>query len=99
MARACKEAGVPRFVFTSSCSFYGAAEDGGECSEQSGPNPQTVYARCKVLVERDVGALADPYFSPVFLRNATAFGASPRMRSTLSSTTWPGSRGLLRRFG
>jgi nucleoside-diphosphate-sugar epimerase len=80
LARACKEAGVPRFVYTSSCSVYGAAEDGGERTEQSAPNPQTAYARCKVLVERDVGALADTSFSPVFLRNATAFGASPRMR-------------------
>jgi nucleoside-diphosphate-sugar epimerase len=80
LARACKEAGVPRFVYTSSCSVYGAAEDGGECGEQSTPRPQTAYARCKVLVERDVGGLADIHFSPVFLRNATAFGASPRMR-------------------
>ena len=80
LARACKEACVPRFVYTSSCSVYGAAEDGGERSKESAPNPQTAYARCKVLVERDVGALADTGFSPVFLRNATAFGASPRMR-------------------
>jgi nucleoside-diphosphate-sugar epimerase len=80
LAQACKEAGVSRFVYTSSCSVYGAADDGGERSELSTPNPQTAYARCKVLVERDVGALADAHFSPVFLRNATAFGASPRMR-------------------
>jgi nucleoside-diphosphate-sugar epimerase len=80
LARVCKEAGVARFVYTSSCSVYGAAEDGGERNEQSAPNPQTAYARCKVLVERDVGALADAHFSPVFLRNATAFGSSPRMR-------------------
>jgi nucleoside-diphosphate-sugar epimerase len=80
LAQACKEAGVPRFVYTSSCSVYGAAEGGGDRDEQSVPNPQTAYAKCKVLVERDVGALADAHFSPVFLRNATAFGASPRMR-------------------
>lgn len=80
LARTCKAAGVPRFVYTSSCSVYGAAEDGGVRDEQSAPNPQTAYARCKVLVERDVGILADDRFSPVFLRNATAFGASPRMR-------------------
>jgi nucleoside-diphosphate-sugar epimerase len=80
LARACKEARVPRLIYTSSCSVYGAAEDGRERTEQSAPNPQTAYARCKVLVERDVGALADTCFSPVFLRNATAFGASPRMR-------------------
>jgi nucleoside-diphosphate-sugar epimerase len=93
LARTCKEAGVPRFIYTSSCSVYGAAEDGGERSEQSAPNPQTAYARCKVLVERDVGALADAHFSPVFLRNATAFGASPRMRfdivlNNLSGFAW-----------
>jgi nucleoside-diphosphate-sugar epimerase len=80
LARTCKEAGVPRFVYTSSCSVYGAADDGTERSEQSAPNPLTSYAKCKVLVERDVGELADAHFSPVFLRNATAFGASPRMR-------------------
>ena len=80
LARTCKEAGVPRFVYTSSCSVYGAAGDGEDRTELSPPNPQTAYARCKVLVERDVGALADAGFSPVFLRNATAFGASPRMR-------------------
>jgi nucleoside-diphosphate-sugar epimerase len=80
LARACKEAGVQRFVYTSSCSVYGAVADDGECNEQSATMPQTAYAKCKVLVERDVGALADEHFSPVFLRNATAFGASPRMR-------------------
>jgi len=80
LAHACKEAGVPRFVYTSSCSVYGAADGDSERTEESAPNPQTAYARCKVLVERDVGALADEHFSPVFLRNATAFGASPRMR-------------------
>jgi nucleoside-diphosphate-sugar epimerase len=80
LAKACKEAGVPRFVYTSSCSVYGAADDGRDRSEESRPNPQTAYARCKVLVEEAVGNLADRQFSPVFLRNATAFGASPRMR-------------------
>lgn len=93
LAQACKAAGVPRFVYTSSCSVYGAAEDDGERNEQSTPNPQTAYARCKVLVERDVGALADAHFSPVFLRNATAFGASPRMRfdivlNNLAALAW-----------
>jgi len=80
LAQVCKEAGVSRFVYTSSCSVYGAAEGSDDRTERSPPNPQTAYARCKLLVERDVGALADPQFSPVFLRNATAFGASPRMR-------------------
>jgi nucleoside-diphosphate-sugar epimerase len=80
LAEVCKAAGVPRFVYTSSCSVYGAAEDAGARTEQSAPNPQTAYARCKVLVENRVSELADAHFSPVFLRNATAFGASPRMR-------------------
>src|ERR1700745_1067430 len=72
--------GASRPAARASRSVYGAADDGGERTEQSAPNPQTTYARCKVLVERDVGALADMHFSPTFLRNATAFGASPRMR-------------------
>ena len=80
LATACKKAGVPRFVYTSSCSVYGAATDGSDRDEKSDTNALTAYAKCKLLVERDVAALADPHFSPVFLRNATAFGASPRMR-------------------
>ncbi len=79
LATAAKEAGVQRFVYTSSCSVYGVAED-DVVTEVSEPNPQTAYARCKVLVERDVSQLADDGFSPVFLRNATAYGPSPRMR-------------------
>jgi nucleoside-diphosphate-sugar epimerase len=79
LARTCKAAGVARFVYTSSCSVYGAGNDDIK-TESSAPNPQTAYARCKVLVEREVQALADTHFTPVFLRNATAYGASPRMR-------------------
>ncbi len=80
LALAAKAAGVPRFVYASSCSVYGLAEDGSARDERSATNPLTAYAKCKVLVERDVGAVADAGFSPVFLRNATAYGASPRMR-------------------
>jgi len=79
LAALAKAAGVRRFVYASSCSVYGAGSDEVR-TERSEPNPQTAYATCKVLVERDVSALADAGFSPVFLRNATAFGASPRMR-------------------
>lgn len=79
LAEAAKQAGVPRFVYTSSCSVYGVGS-GDFMSETSPVNPQTAYAECKVKVERDVGAMADARFAPVFLRNATAFGASPRMR-------------------
>jgi nucleoside-diphosphate-sugar epimerase len=79
LARVAKEAGVSRFVYMSSCSVYGVAT-GVDVTEESPTNPQTAYADCKTLVERDVSAMADDSFSPTFLRNATAFGASPRMR-------------------
>ncbi len=78
LASAAKQAGVSRFVYMSSCSVYGVAD--GTVDETSPVDPQTAYARCKALVERDVTALADDGFSPTFLRNATAFGASPRQR-------------------
>jgi nucleoside-diphosphate-sugar epimerase len=81
-ARKCKAAGVSRFIYASSCSIYGAA--GAEIrSEMSAVDPQTAYARCKVLVEQDLREMADRQFTPVFLRNATAFGASPRQRFDL----------------
>ena len=79
LAELAKSAGATRFVYMSSCSVYGVAE-GADVSERSATNPQTAYARCKALVEQDVGAMADDHFTPTFLRNATAFGASPRMR-------------------
>ena len=78
LAEAAKVAGVTRFVYMSSCSVYGVAD--GTVDESSPVSPQTSYARCKALVERDVAAMATDDFSPTFLRNATAFGASPRMR-------------------
>ena len=79
LASLAKQEGIERFVYTSSCSVYGVS-DAEFVDETSTTNPQTAYARCKVLVEQDVAALADQSFSPVFLRNATAYGASPRMR-------------------
>jgi len=79
LARLARAAGIPRFVYMSSCSVYGVGLDGA-ATEESPVNPQTAYAECKVLVERDVGGMADDDFHPTFLRNATAFGASPRMR-------------------
>ncbi|WP_017316837.1 NAD-dependent epimerase/dehydratase family protein [Mastigocladopsis repens] len=79
LAKLAKEAGVRRFVYMSSCSVYGVATE-GDVTEESAVNPQTAYAECKTLVERDVKPLADDDFSPTFMRNATAFGASPRMR-------------------
>lgn len=74
-----KAAGVKRFVYASSCSVYGLATE-GFVTEESPVNPQTAYAQCKTLVERDVSAMAGPGFSPCYLRNATAYGTSPRMR-------------------
>lgn len=82
LAQLAKEAGVTRFVYTSSCSVYGVAA-GDYVNEESPVNPQTAYAVCKTLVERDVKPMGDDNFSPTFLRNATAFGASPRMRFDL----------------
>jgi nucleoside-diphosphate-sugar epimerase len=79
MARAAKAAGVRRFVYASSCSVYGAGA--GEIkSEISAPNPQTAYAECKPLCEQGLADLSDINFTVTCLRNATAFGASPRMR-------------------
>ena len=77
-----KAAGVERFVYMSSCSVYGVATE-SHVTEDSAVNPQTAYAVCKTLVERDVQPMADDSFSPTFLRNATAFGASPRIRFDL----------------
>ena len=79
LASLAKAAGIRRFVYMSSCSVYGVATE-GDVTEETPVNPQTAYAECKTLVERDLQAMADDSFSPTFLRNATAFGASPRMR-------------------
>ena len=82
LAEAAKKAGVKRFIFSSSCSNYGA---GGQdmLTEESDFNPVTPYGESKVLVERDLSRMADESFSPTYLRNATAFGISPRLRGDL----------------
>jgi nucleoside-diphosphate-sugar epimerase len=82
LAKLAKQAGVTRFIFSSSCSNYGA---GGAdwLNEESAFNPVTPYGVSKVKVEQDVSQLADDNFSPTFLRNATAYGVSPRLRFDL----------------
>jgi len=92
LAKKCKQVGVSRFVYTSSCSVYGVGGDDFK-TEESATDPQTAYAKCKVRVERDVSPLASDQFSPTFLRNATAYGPSPRMRfdivlNNLSGLAW-----------
>lgn len=82
LARLAREAGVPRFVYSSSCSSYGAAGD-GLVNETAALRPVTAYAISKVRAEHDIAALADDRFSPTFLRNATAYGVSPRLRFDL----------------
>ncbi|HEX3785671.1 MAG TPA: SDR family oxidoreductase [Pseudonocardiaceae bacterium] len=82
LARLAKEAGVGRFLYASTCSVYGAAGD-GLVTEEAPLRPVTPYAESKVRVEDDLRELADDSFSPVFLRNATAFGFSPRLRADI----------------
>ena len=83
LARLAREAGVRRFLYASTCSVYGAAGGDDLVAEDAPLRPVTPYAESKVRVEDDLLALADDDFTPVFLRNATAFGFSPRLRADI----------------
>lgn len=83
LAELAKQAGVKRYVYSSSCSVYGAASPDDVLDEEASFSPVTPYAESKVWVERDLQALADDDFSPVYMRNATVYGVSPRLRGDL----------------
>jgi nucleoside-diphosphate-sugar epimerase len=83
LARLARDAGVARFLYASTCSVYGASGGAGLVAEDAPLRPVTPYAESKVLVESDLHELADDDFTPVYMRNATAFGYSPRLRADI----------------
>jgi len=98
LAKLAKQVGVSRFLFSSSCSTYGAAGGDHMLTEEAAFNPVTPYGESKILVERDVSGLSDGDFSPSFLRNATAYGISPRHRFDIvlnNLVAWAFTTGLV----
>ncbi len=98
LARVAKAAGVTRFLFSSSCSLYGAAGD-APVDEDAAFNPVTPYGESKILAEQAIHELADRSFSPTYLRNATAFGVSSRLRGDIvinNLTGWAHATGQVR---
>ena len=83
LARLAKAAGIQRFLFASSCSIYGASGTDAALTEAAPLNPLTPYAESKIRTEEDLLAMADSGFSPIIMRNATAYGVSPRLRADL----------------
>ena len=98
LAELAREAGVSRFIFSSSCSLYGAAGQ-DSVTEEADFNPVTPYGTAKVLAERDIRPLASESFSPIFMRNGTVYGISPRLRFDLvvnNLTAWAVATGQIR---
>jgi nucleoside-diphosphate-sugar epimerase len=99
LARAAKEAGVERFVLASSCAMYGASGGDDLLDEKAPLRPLTPYAETKVRAEEELHELADPGFSPIYMRNATAFGVSPRLRLDIvlnNLAAWAHTTGRIR---
>jgi nucleoside-diphosphate-sugar epimerase len=99
LATLAKQAGISRFLYSSSCSMYGSASPDDVLTETAPLNPLTPYAISKVRTEEDLHKLADSNFSPVYMRNATVYGASPRLRADVvlnNLTCWAYTTGKIR---